>query len=196
MSWQCSSMRNCGCQGTRRGLAHVNRSPKPGCRSNRNEFMALTLISIAQPRICRSWGFKDWAHDSACPKPQAMKDETPHCHRVQAAVKLTRPDVSQPEGWQGQERRRLTPTVKMLSMSSLVFSSLALCRKPCQDAEFRCEIQSNLPHGCSENHFMMYSVRSRPPKRRLRDAECNFRRRALCETRPSCVPERTECNLL
>ena len=28
-----------------------------------------------------------------------------------------------------------------------------------------------------------------------RDAECNFRRWALCATRPSCVPKRTECNL-
>ena len=43
-------------------------------------------------------GFKDRAHNSACPKPQAMKDETPHCHRVQAAVKLTQPDVPQQEG--------------------------------------------------------------------------------------------------
>ena len=43
-------------------------------------------------------------------------------------------------------------------------------------------------------HFMMYSVRSQPPKRRWRDAECNFRRWALCATRPSCVPKRTECN--
>ena len=30
-----------------------------------------------------------------------MKDETPRCHRVQAAVKLTQPDVPQQEGWQG-----------------------------------------------------------------------------------------------
>jgi len=67
-------------------------------------------------------GFKDRAHYSACPKPQAMKDETPHCHRAQAAAKLTHPDVSQEEGWQGPKRRRLMPTMKMLSMSSLAFS--------------------------------------------------------------------------
>ena len=33
--------------------------------------------------------------------------------------------------------------------------------------------------------FIMYSVRSRPSKRRWHDEECNFRRWALCATRPS-----------
>ena len=61
VSWQCNSIRDSGCRGTRLGLTHVGRSPQPGCRSNRGyraEFTAPTPISLAQPRICRSWGSK------------------------------------------------------------------------------------------------------------------------------------------
>ena len=76
MSWQCSFIRNSGCRCTRLGLPNVGRSTEPGCRSNRGyrtKFMAPTVISIAQQRICRPWGSRIELTTSLAPSHQSWK---------------------------------------------------------------------------------------------------------------------------
>ena len=98
-----------GARSTRRGLAHVGRSPKPGCRSNRGyrtEFMAPTLISLAQLRICRSWGSRIEFTTALAPSHKPLKDETPDCHRIQGRCQADTARCAATRGWQGPKRRR------------------------------------------------------------------------------------------
>ena len=151
--------------GHRRGLAHVGRSPKPGCRSNRvyiNEFMALTLISIAQPRICER------RNSTLPPRTSRCQAETARCV---ATRRLARAKM---EAFDANSEDVVYEFVGLLLVNNSSREHCVVIHAKKQNFSVKSRALSLLD--AVKTHFMIYSVRSQPPKRRWRDAECNFRR--------------------